>query len=152
MGRSTYTNQEHEFLFYINSLHTARLLHDHKAWILEKRHPSWIGRDNDGGYHVVGIVQSNKDLLLQRIRDNEILVCPSGRRMLAALDDDYWRFHEDLLRLGREQKLIAMQQAAMRTAPVPQRQVIHDRLRQRRIELWHQARLGGARKLKTGKE
>lgn len=152
MGRSTYTNQEHEFLFYINSLHTARLLHDHKAWILEKRHPSWIGRDNDGGYRVVGIVQSNKDLLLQLIRDNEILVCRSGRRMLAALDDDYWRFHEDLMRLGRERKILSIKHIAINRPPLPERQVVHNRVRQRRLELWRQERPARSMKLKASAE
>lgn len=152
MGRANLTNRPPEALFDINCFRTTRLMHDHRAWIVETRPATMAGRARNDGYRVVGIVQSNKEILTDLTRRAGRPVCLVGRRMLAALDDDFWSFHNDLIWLGREQKLIAIQQAAIRVSPRPKRQAEQERLCQQCMELWCQEHPAQPSKSTTGKE
>jgi hypothetical protein len=120
-----------EFLFYLNKFETARLCHNGKHWILEagdlnRTVPGWYS-----GYQCVARVQSRKETLLESIREHEILTDIPGRRMLAALDDDYWDFYADVAVWGTIEKLNRLHRISERTPPLPERLVVDDKVRRR---------------------
>lgn len=122
-----------EFLFFLNSDHTARLGHNGIQWILEIGNPKRAKSGNDTGYRGVSYVRSRKDILLRCIRDKGIVVDIAGRRLLAALDDDYMTFLSDLERSGKALKVKRLETVAHKSPPIPERLVVSRKERRRRI-------------------
>lgn len=129
-----------EVLFYLNAFKTARLSHNGYGWILEQVIPNSEVEGSDIGFRAIAVVQSRKDLLLNSIRKHSVLTDPIGRRMLAALEDDYWYFYADLAHSGIDDKIHRLRHAAESIPPLAERLVMDDSARRKRVSLWREER------------
>ncbi len=125
-----------EIVHYFGSDDDIRLSHDGYQWILEQEDPynedsQWF-RD----FQRVALVQSTKDVLLRSLREHGFAMTIYDRQVLAALDDDYWAFQADTLRLGTMDKVERLYNLAAETPPLPLRLVVSREARLARIWQW----------------
>lgn len=134
-------DRDHEVLFFLEYEPEVRLSHDGHQWILEQEDPNGEDRYWFKHFQRIALVQSTRAVLLQCISKLSIDLSVEERRLLAALPEDYWSFHEDWVNSGRD-RLDRLFDSAEGIPPIPARMVVSREVRLERIRLWRAKRPG----------